>query len=86
MTYALDGLLTGLAARYSPDRLQFVLADYRGGAMSARFANFPHTAVSIPSLNDDSDGLATLCDIIESELDRRAKQIIGECVALYPIF
>ncbi|WP_170212477.1 FtsK/SpoIIIE domain-containing protein [Mycolicibacterium aubagnense] len=76
-SYALNGLLTGLAARYSPDRVQFVLAEYRGMSLCDTFAKFPHTAITAPDLRSDSDGVTALFDTLHAEIDRRVK-LLGE--------
>ena len=46
-------LLTGLAVTHPPDRLCFVLVDFKGGATFADVAGLPHVAGMITNLQDD---------------------------------
>ncbi|WP_157635603.1 FtsK/SpoIIIE domain-containing protein, partial [Nostocoides japonicum] len=47
----LRSLVAGLAARHSPERLSFVLVDYKGGAAFRECADLPHTAAVVTDLD-----------------------------------
>ncbi|CPW53168.1 FtsK/SpoIIIE domain-containing protein [Mycobacteroides abscessus] len=71
-----EGLLTGLAALYGPDRLQFVLI---GGARHEpyfdRLAQLPHTAAWLSDSGTDRAGLSALLDQLEAEIVRRSDRL-----------
>lgn len=73
---ASEVLLTGLAALYSPDRLQFVLI---GGGVHHpyfdRLAQLPHTAAWLSDSSTDRAGLTALLDQLDAEIARRADRI-----------
>ena len=48
---ALMALVTGLAVNYSPDILNFVLVDYKGGDAFKPFERLPHCVDSVTNLN-----------------------------------
>lgn len=65
----------GLAARYSPDRVQFVLGSFKGTRSHQPLASLPHTAIDIPLTLDDRDGWTDLTDVLTAEQYRRIDQI-----------
>lgn len=71
-----EGLLTGLAALYGPDRLQFVLI---GGASHEpyfdRLAQLPHTAAWLSDSGTDRAGLTALLDQLDAEIVRRGDRL-----------
>lgn len=64
MTYILS-----MALNYSPEEVSFILIDYKGGGMSAAFAQLPHLAGMITNL--DGSGITRALVSIESELKHR---------------
>jgi S-DNA-T family DNA segregation ATPase FtsK/SpoIIIE len=48
----LRSLVASLAAGYSPERLNFVLIDYKGGSAFARCAELPHTVGMVTDLDE----------------------------------
>lgn len=64
--------LTALAARYSPNRVQFIIA----GASAARgLQELPHTAAVLCLKTDGPDAAVTLAAVLSAELDRREELI-----------
>ncbi len=47
----LQSFITALAAKYSPDRLTFLLVDYKGGSAFSVCAELPHTVGLVTDLN-----------------------------------
>lgn len=45
-------LITGLCARYGPDRLSLLLVDFRGGELFSGIAEFPHSRLPLASAGD----------------------------------
>jgi DNA segregation ATPase FtsK/SpoIIIE, S-DNA-T family len=64
-------LLTGLAARHSPDLLSLVLVDFKGGATFAPMAGLPHVAGLITNLADDLALVDRMRDALIGEQQRR---------------
>jgi S-DNA-T family DNA segregation ATPase FtsK/SpoIIIE len=64
-------LLTGLAARHSPDLLSLVLVDFKGGATFAPMAGLPHVAGLITNLADDLALVDRVRDALIGEQQRR---------------
>jgi DNA segregation ATPase FtsK/SpoIIIE, S-DNA-T family len=64
-------LIIGLALNFSPDVLNFVLVDYKGGAAFEPFKNLPHKVDIVTNL--DQSATARVFASIIAELDRRQK-------------
>ncbi|MFD9906352.1 type VII secretion protein EccCa [Streptomyces sp. NPDC059063] len=64
-------LVLGLAVTHSSETLNFVLADFKGGATFAGMAQMPHVAAMITNLADDLALVDRMGDSIRSELNRR---------------
>ncbi len=62
-------LIVGLALRYPPDVLNFVLVDYKGGGAFKPFENLPHCVDLVTNLNKTAVG--RMFTAIRSEMDRR---------------
>jgi S-DNA-T family DNA segregation ATPase FtsK/SpoIIIE len=64
-------LVLGLAVTHSSETLNFVLADFKGGATFAGMAQLPHVAAVITNLADDLTLVDRMGDAIRGELQRR---------------
>ncbi|MFI0352913.1 type VII secretion protein EccCa [Actinomadura sp. 9N407] len=64
-------LVLALAMTHSPERLAFVLVDYKGGATFAGLEGLPHTAGSITNLSDDLGLVDRMHEALFGELKRR---------------
>ncbi|MBK3520887.1 MULTISPECIES: type VII secretion protein EccCa [Streptomyces] len=64
-------LVLGLAVTHSSETLNFVLADFKGGATFAGMAQMPHVAAVITNLADDLTLVDRMGDSIRGELNRR---------------
>lgn len=64
-------LVLGLAVTHSSQSLNFVLADFKGGATFAGMAQMPHVAAVITNLADDLTLVDRMGDSIRGELNRR---------------
>lgn len=69
----LMSLIMGLALRYDPTIVNFVLVDYKGGAAFEAFRNLPHTADVITNLYGYAG--ARMFTAIRAELNRRSQLI-----------
>ncbi|MGF0169751.1 type VII secretion protein EccCa [Streptomyces sp. Marseille-Q5077] len=64
-------LVLGLAVTHSSETLNFILADFKGGATFAGMADMPHTAAVITNLADDLTLVDRMRDSIMGETQRR---------------
>jgi DNA segregation ATPase FtsK/SpoIIIE, S-DNA-T family len=64
-------LVLGLAVTHSSETLNFVLADFKGGATFAGMSQLPHVSAVITNLADDLTLVDRMRDSITGELQRR---------------
>lgn len=64
-------LVLGLAVTHPSETLNFVLADFKGGATFSGLAQLPHVAAVITNLSDDLALVDRMGDAIRGELQRR---------------
>ena len=64
-------LVVALAATHSPDELNFVLVDFKGGATFLGCESLPHTAAVITNLEDEAVLVERMFDAISGEMHRR---------------
>jgi len=64
-------LVLALAATHSSENLNFVLADFKGGATFSGMERMPHTAALITNLENDTALVDRMGDAVEGELNRR---------------
>ncbi|MGW3089947.1 type VII secretion protein EccCa [Streptomyces sp. NPDC001108] len=68
-------LVLGLAVTHTSETLNFVLADFKGGATFAGMARMPHVAAVITNLADDLTLVDRMGDSISGELNRRQEML-----------
>lgn len=61
----------GMIARHSPETLNLVLVDFKGGATFLGFVDAPHVAAVITNLADEAPLVARLHDALTGEMTRR---------------
>ncbi len=64
-------LVLGLAVTHTSETLNFVLADFKGGATFTGMAGLPHVSAVITNLADDLTQVDRMGDSIRGELQRR---------------
>lgn len=64
-------LVLGLAVTHSSETLNFILADFKGGATFSGMSDMPHVAAVITNLADDLTMVDRMRDSITGELQRR---------------
>ncbi|WP_419998356.1 type VII secretion protein EccCa [Streptomyces boninensis] len=64
-------LVLGLAVTHTSETLNFVLADFKGGATFAGMTELPHVAAVITNLADDLTMVDRMGDAVRGELNRR---------------
>jgi DNA segregation ATPase FtsK/SpoIIIE-like protein len=67
----LIALIAGMAATYSPQMLNFVLVDFKGGGAFEPFQKLPHVVDIVTNLNGDA--VTRMFTSIRAELDRRQR-------------
>ena len=63
----------GMMARNSPQLLNMLLVDFKGGATFLDLAPAPHVAAVITNLSDDAPLVARMRDALAGEMDRRQR-------------
>lgn len=64
-------LVTALAATHSPNELNFVLVDFKGGATFLGAEKLPHTSAVITNLDNEAVLVERMHDALSGELHRR---------------
>lgn len=74
-------LVAALAATHSPEELNFVLVDFKGGATFLGLDRLPHTSAVITNLEEESVLVERMRDAISGELNRRQEVLrqAGNC-------
>lgn len=68
-------LVLGLVATHSPDQLNLVLVDFKGGATFAGLEDVPHVAAVITNLSDDLALVDRMKDALAGEMNRRQEAL-----------
>ncbi|MGH8792819.1 MAG: type VII secretion protein EccCa, partial [Stackebrandtia sp.] len=68
-------LVLALASVHSPENLNFVLVDFKGGATFTRLDKLPHTSAVITNLSDELVLVDRMKDAIEGETIRRQEEL-----------
>ncbi|GAB3950859.1 type VII secretion protein EccCa [Streptomyces sparsus] len=68
-------LVLGLAVTHSSETLNFVLADFKGGATFTGMSQMPHVSAVITNLADDLTLVDRMGDSIRGELNRRQEML-----------
>ncbi|MBC9936573.1 MULTISPECIES: type VII secretion protein EccCa [unclassified Leucobacter] len=64
-------LVLSLALTHSPEQLNFVLVDFKGGATFAGMADMPHVSAIITNLGDEISLVDRMQDALQGEMVRR---------------
>ena len=64
-------LVLSLALSHSPDQLNFVLIDFKGGATFAGMGGMPHISSIITNLGDEASLVDRMEDALDGEINRR---------------
>jgi S-DNA-T family DNA segregation ATPase FtsK/SpoIIIE len=68
-------LVLGLAATHSPEDLNLVLVDFKGGATFLGMAGLPHVAAVITNMADELALVDRMADALAGEITRRQEQL-----------
>lgn len=68
-------LVLGMIARHSPDELNLVLVDFKGGATFLDFSSAHHVAAIITNLSDEAYLVERMKDALAGEVHRRQQQL-----------
>ncbi|MGP9722417.1 FtsK/SpoIIIE domain-containing protein [Corynebacterium sp. AOP40-9SA-29] len=71
----LRSVVTSFAHRHSPEELNFVLVDFKGGAAFAGMERLPHTSAVITNLSDEAVLVDRMQDSLLGELHRRQERL-----------
>lgn len=68
-------LVLGMIARHSPEELNLVLVDFKGGATFLDFSVMHHIAAVVTNLSDEAYLVARMKDALTAEVKRRQQQL-----------
>jgi DNA segregation ATPase FtsK/SpoIIIE, S-DNA-T family len=71
----------GMVARNSPEVLNLLLIDFKGGATFLDLARAPHVAAVVTNLADEAPLVARMRDALAGEMDRRQRLLRRACCA-----
>lgn len=77
-SYFLRAIVLGLVAKYGPDKVALILADFKGGATFLGMDTLPHTVASISNLENATELVERLGAVLQGEVDRRQQHITGD--------
>jgi S-DNA-T family DNA segregation ATPase FtsK/SpoIIIE len=80
----LQSMVTAVAARYSPTRVNFLFVDYKGGAATKAFEHLPHTVGYVTNLDAALARRAIVS--LRAELERRMTLLEGRAKDLRELF
>ena len=67
----LKSLVAGLVATHSPEELNLVLIDFKGGATFLGMEELPHTSAVITNLEEEAELVDRMYDALSGEMNRR---------------
>ena len=70
-SYFLRAVVLSLVARYGPEKVALILADFKGGATFIGMNNLPHTVANISNLENSTELVDRLGAVLQGEVDRR---------------
>lgn len=70
-SYLLKGVVTCMCATYGPDKLNFILMDFKGGSTFFGFENLPHITANISDLKEATELVGRTVEVLQGELARR---------------
>ncbi|MBF6327480.1 type VII secretion protein EccCa [Nocardia transvalensis] len=68
-------LVLSMLATHSPDQLNFVLVDFKGGATFLGLEGVPHVAAIITNLEEEADLVDRMADALKGEMNRRQEML-----------
>jgi S-DNA-T family DNA segregation ATPase FtsK/SpoIIIE len=72
-SYLLNGLVLSMCTLYGPDKVAFILADFKGGYTFKGFEQLPHVSVNLEAAERSPDLVLRLTSVIDGEILRREK-------------
>ena len=76
-------IVLGMMAHNSPEALNLLLVDFKGGATFLDLARAPHVAAVITNLSDEAPLVARMRDALAGEMDRRQRILrAARCVSV----
>ena len=70
-SYMIGGVVLGMMALHGPDKVNFILMDFKGGSTFLGYEKMPHVIATISNLEGATDLLERTYDVIEGESTRR---------------
>ena len=64
-------LILSLAATHSPDQINLLLTDFKGGSTFLGMEKLPHTAAVVTNMAEEAELVSRMGEVLTGELDRR---------------
>lgn len=77
-SYFLRAVVLSMVARYGPEKVALILADFKGGATFIGMDALPHTVANISNLENATELVERLGAVLQGEVDRRMQFITGD--------
>ena len=74
-SYLLNGIVLTMCALYGPDKICFILADFKAGTAFKGYEALPHVIATLTNLQDKKDMVERAGDVLDGELMRRQELI-----------
>lgn len=72
-SYLLNNIVLTLCATYGPDKISFILADFKGGSAFDGFEDIPHVIACLTNLEEERELVDRAGDVIDGEMERRER-------------
>lgn len=70
-SYLLNGIVLSMCALYGPDKVSFILADFKAGAAFDGYENLPHVITVLTNLETQKEMVERAGAVIDGEIQRR---------------
>lgn len=70
-SYLLNGIVLTMCAMFGPDKVSFILADFKAGAAFDGFESLPHVIQVLTNLEEQKELIDRAGDVIDGEITRR---------------
>lgn len=75
-SFFLRSFVLTMCALFSPDRINFILQDFKAGASFIGMEGLPHVQAVLTNLEEDAEQMSRSRDVIEGEIARREELIV----------
>ncbi|MDD4865817.1 MAG: FtsK/SpoIIIE domain-containing protein [Mycobacterium sp.] len=70
-SFLLNGIVLSICVNFGPDKVNFILMDFKGGSTFFGYEKLPHVVASITNLDEEIELVERAYEVIEGEIYRR---------------